>query len=235
MNKTVIWVTGATKGIGKAIVWKFASHHATVVFCARGAYDVAEMEANLRKEGYEAFGLVCDVADKQQLQNFAEQALLLAGSPNILVNNAGIFKPGSLLTESENLFEELMNVNVASAYHLARLALPSMIKRKSGYIFNMCSTASFTPYTNGGSYCISKFALLGFSKVLREELKTTGIRVTAVMPGATLTASWTGTELPATRFMKPEDVADAVWAAYQLSPQTVMEELVLRPQEGDLD
>src|SRR5690606_33154149 len=101
-------------------------------------------------------------------------------------------------------------------------------------IFNMCSTASITPYVNGGSYCISKFALLGMSKVLREEMKPFGIKVTTVIPGATLTASWEGTELPSDRFMKSEDVAATIWTAYALSPQAVLEELIIRPQLGDL-
>jgi short-subunit dehydrogenase len=105
---------------------------------------------------------------------------------------------------------------------------------RSGHIFNMCSIASFMAYPNGGSYAISKFALLGFSKCLREELKTFGIRVTAVMPGATKTASWEGVEIPEDRFIKVEDVADSVFAAYALSDRSVIEELIIRPQLGDL-
>ena len=109
-----------------------------------------------------------------------------------------------------------------------------MKKRKKGHIFNICSTASITAYTNGGSYCISKFAMYGMSKVLREELKADQIRVTSVMPGATFTASWEGVDLPEDRFMKPEDVAEMIFTTYQLSDRTVVEDLVIRPQLGDL-
>jgi short-subunit dehydrogenase len=109
-----------------------------------------------------------------------------------------------------------------------------MIERQQGHVFNVCSTASVTAYANGGSYCVSKFALLGMSKVLREAMKPHGVRVTSVLPGATLTASWEGTELPPERFMPPEDVASAILAAYQMSARTVVEELILRPQLGDL-
>jgi short-subunit dehydrogenase len=109
-----------------------------------------------------------------------------------------------------------------------------MIAAKDGYIFNMCSIASIMAYPNGGSYSISKFALLGMTKVLREELKPHGIRVTAIMPGATLTASWEGVDLPAERFMKPEDVAETIYTAYALSKQSVVEEILIRPQLGDL-
>jgi NAD(P)-dependent dehydrogenase (short-subunit alcohol dehydrogenase family) len=90
------------------------------------------------------------------------------------------------------------------------------------------------PYANGGSYCISKYALLGMTKVLREEMKEHGVRVTAIMPGATLTTSWEGTELPEDRFMNAEDVAHAVWGAYALSERSVVEEIVIRPQLGDI-
>ncbi|MBL7876963.1 MAG: SDR family NAD(P)-dependent oxidoreductase, partial [Cyclobacteriaceae bacterium] len=104
----------------------------------------------------------------------------------------------------------------------------------SGHIFNICSIASIKAYPNGGSYAISKFALLGFSKVLREELKEHGIRVTAVLPGATKTASWAGSTLPDSRFIKPEDVAETIFSAYSLSPNAVVEELLIRPQLGDI-
>jgi short-subunit dehydrogenase len=98
----------------------------------------------------------------------------------------------------------------------------------------MCSIASFQAYRNGGSYAISKFALLGFSKCLREELKEHRIRVTAIMPGATRTRSWEGAGLPDERFIPVEDIAHAVYATYALSPQSVVEELIIRPQEGDI-
>ena len=105
---------------------------------------------------------------------------------------------------------------------------------KKGYIFNMCSIASLTAYANGGSYSISKFALYGMTKVLREELKKDNIKVTAVLPGATFTSSWAGVDLPEERFIKSEDVADLIWATYSLSDRTVVEDLLIRPQLGDL-
>ena len=109
-----------------------------------------------------------------------------------------------------------------------------MIQRREGHIFTMCSTASIMAYPNGGSYCIAKFALYGMTKVLREELKEHGLRVTAILPGATLTASWEGADLPAERFIRPDDVAEAVFGAWSLSPQAVIEELLIRPQLGDI-
>jgi short-subunit dehydrogenase len=128
----------------------------------------------------------------------------------------------------------MMDTNLFSAYHLTRSLIEGMKNRKSGHIFNVCSTASIVAYPNGGSYCIAKFALLGMSKVLREEMKPHGIRVTSLLPGATFTASWEGVDLPEERFMPPQDVAEMVWAAYSLSPRSVVEEILLRPMLGDL-
>jgi NADP-dependent 3-hydroxy acid dehydrogenase YdfG len=128
----------------------------------------------------------------------------------------------------------MIETNLYSAYHLTRGLIGNMMERQEGHIFNICSTASITAYTNGGSYCISKFAMLGMSKVLREEMKPYHVRVTSILPGATLTDSWAGVEIPAERFMASDDVAQVIWTAYNLPSTTVLEEIVLRPQLGDL-
>lgn len=98
----------------------------------------------------------------------------------------------------------------------------------------MGSVAGLTAYPNGGTYAVSKWAMLGMTKCLREELKPHQIKVTSILAGATYTSSWEGVDLPIERFMKSEDVAESVWAAYNLSPQSVVEEIVIRPQLGDI-
>jgi short-subunit dehydrogenase len=128
----------------------------------------------------------------------------------------------------------MLAVNLLSAYDVTRALLPNFISQRQGHIFTVCSTASLMAYPNGGSYGIAKFALLGFTKTLREELKTQGVRVTAVLPGATLTRSWEGVGEDPQRFIRPEDVAEAVFSAFSLSPQAVVEEILIRPQLGDL-
>jgi short-subunit dehydrogenase len=128
----------------------------------------------------------------------------------------------------------MINANLYSAYNTTRGIVPGMKKKRSGHIFNICSIASIKAYDNGGSYAISKFAMLGFSKCLREELKEFGIRVTAVLPGATRTASWAASDLPDERFMRIEDIAETIYAAYTLSGRSVVEEVIIRPQLGDI-
>jgi short-subunit dehydrogenase len=109
-----------------------------------------------------------------------------------------------------------------------------MIQAGAGHIFNICSIASLHAYPQGGSYSISKYALEGFSKNLREELKDKGIKVTGVYPGATYTNSWAGSGVAPSRIMEAEDIAKMIFAATQLSPQAVVEDIVMRPLLGDL-
>ncbi len=234
MNKLIV-VTGGTKGIGRAIVEKFSGEGFDVATCARKKEDL-----ELLKEGMEKTSAVrilihsADLSEKSQVKAFSEFVLSLDRPVDVLVNNAGFFSPGQTTEEPEGSLEHTINTNLYGAYYMTRGLIQAMKTRRAGHIFNMCSIASIKAYPNGGSYAISKFALLGFSKVLREELKEFGIRVTAVMPGATKTASWEGSELPEERFMKVEDVADAVYAAYALSGRSVIEEMIIRPQLGDI-
>jgi NAD(P)-dependent dehydrogenase (short-subunit alcohol dehydrogenase family) len=127
----------------------------------------------------------------------------------------------------------MIAINLYSAYHLTRKLLPVMMKAKSGHIFNMCSIAGLQAYANGGAYSISKFALNGFSKNLRDEMKPHGIKVTAIHPGAVFTPAWEGFAQPE-RIMEVKDIAEMVFAASQLSLQACVEDIILRPQLGDL-
>jgi NADP-dependent 3-hydroxy acid dehydrogenase YdfG len=228
--KKLIVVTGGSKGIGRAIVDRFVEGGYEAVVCARNVADVSGPGESTR-------GLIpfaADLSTRAGVESLITYLNTLSRPIDVLVNNAGTFLPGQIHNEAEGTFEQLMTTNVASAYHLTRGVVGGMMARRTGHIVMMCSTASITPYTNGGSYCISKFALLGMSRVLREELKPSGVRVTAILPGATLTASWEGADLPPDRFMQPADVAETVWTACHLPPTAVVEEILMRPQLGDI-
>ena len=231
-----IIITGATKGIGRAIAEKFAGEGFDLLVCARGNDDLAAMKTAF-KEQFPKVKLhvkKADLSKKRQVASFADFVKKTWDHFDVLVNNAGVFLGGEVSSEPEGQLEFQIETNLYSAYRLTRALLPIMLAQKNGHIFNMCSIASFTAYKNGGSYTISKFALLGFSKVLREELKTQGIKVTSVMPGATWSASWGEADLPKSRLMKSEDIAEVIWGTYCLSPSAVVEEVVIRPQLGDL-
>jgi NADP-dependent 3-hydroxy acid dehydrogenase YdfG len=237
MKEKSILVTGCTKGIGLAIVNEFAAKGFNVAGCARNKEELTilftELSSNYPNQKF--FMEVCDVANIALLKIFASDVLKEFGDIDVLVNNAGIFLPGSICEEEEGSFENQMNTNVASAYHLTRAIVPVMKEAKSGHIFNICSTASITAYTNGGSYCISKFAMLGMSKVLREELKDYKIKVSSILPGATLTNSWAGTDLPEERFMPANDIAKVISTVQELSYSTNVEEIIMRPLAGDIN
>ena len=235
MKKLVV-ISGAGKGIGKALAQRFAAEGFSLALCARTEADLQNLQAELTQKHpeIEVFIRPTDVSIKTQVLSFA-QMIEETGLPvEVLINNAGVFLPGQIHQEEDGALEKQIETNLYSAYHLTRGLVPRMIEAERGHIFNMCSTASITAYTNGGSYCISKFALLGMSKVLREEMKPHNIRVTSILPGATLTNSWAGSDLPEERFMPPEDVAEVAFNAYQLSDRTVVEEILMRPQLGDL-
>lgn len=235
MKRTVV-ITGATKGIGRELVLKFAAENFQVAFCARHQKGLNDLRDEILpvKSHAAILAFKCDVTDRKQLKSFAAAVQKSFGAVDILINNAGVFIPGSVYNEKEGTLEKLMDVNLFSAYHLSRMLLPAMMKRKVGHIFNLSSVAGLKAYSNGGSYSITKFAMAGFSKALREEMKPHNIRVTTLFPGATLTDSWSGTTLPESRFMKAQDVAKLVFDIYSLSENSVVEEIVLRPVLGDI-
>jgi short-subunit dehydrogenase len=235
MHKLIV-VTGGSKGIGRAVLEKFAVQGFDLVTCSRNEKELTDLAGDFKSAypGIQTFTFKADMAEKLQVKAFTDFVWGLGRPVDVLVNNAGHFIPGEISTEPEGTLESMINANLYSAYHTTRGLVQAMKENKSGHIFNICSIASIKAYANGGSYAISKFAMLGFSKCLREELKTFNVRVTAIMPGATKTRSWEGAGLPDERFMKIEDVADTVYAAYALSGRSVVEEIIIRPQLGDI-
>lgn len=229
-------ITGGTKGIGKAIADSFAKEGANLAICARTETDLDTFKNEMKTQypTIEILTKATDMSKKAEVIAFAEYIQSNWSKVDVLVNNAGVFLPGEIHKEADGTLEKQIETNLYSAYHFTRAILPLMLPHQDGYIFNMCSIASKIAYPNGGSYSISKFALLGFSKVLREELKDKGIRVSAILPGATWSNSWAGVDLPESRLMQASDIADAVMGAWKMTKSAVVEEIILRPQLGDL-
>lgn len=233
-----IVITGASRGLGKAIAETFADDKQghTLLLSARNkeALQLTGKELQGRFPRTTVLTHACDLADRSAVEELAAWILEKATSVDILVNNAGIFIPGNVVDEEQGLLEKIMEVNLFSQYRLTRLLLPPMINQRQGHIFNMSSIAALRAYPGGGSYSISKFALMGFSKNLRDELKPHGIKVTTVYPGATYTDSWKSSGIDPKRIMESNDIARMIYAASQLSPQACVEDIILRPQLGDL-
>jgi len=229
-------ITGASRGLGKAFAQAFAAGGHSLFLCARTAGDLDETAASLKRDFPEVTvrARPFDVSAREGAQAFGAWVLSHEEPVDVLINNAGRFIPGSIRDEAAGVLEAMIETNLYSAYHVTKTLLKSMLERGKGHIFNICSIAGLQAYPNGGAYSISKFALLGFSKNLREELKPHGIKVTAVCPGAVYTDSWAGSGIDPTRIMEASDVARMVYAAAGLSGQATVEDIIMRPQLGDL-
>ena len=229
-------VTGANQGIGKAIAAMLLEKGCNVAVCARN-YDKLLSVTNEWKEQYpnaEIVACKADLSVQMDVAAFAEAVIARFPQIDMLVNNTGTYQPGLLANEPDGLLQTMIGTNLYSAYWLTRALLPVMKSKAKGHIFNMCSVASLKAYTNGGAYSISKYALLGFTDNLREELREDNIKVTAICPGAVWSPSWEGSGVSPERIMEANDVAAMIWATFNLCAQGGDETIVSRPAKGDL-
>jgi len=227
----VVIITGASKGIGRAVAEKFAASGNTLVLCARN-FVLLQAVADELAEKYtnSTIGVkAVDISIKEDVIAFGNWAQQTAGIADVVINNAAYFTGSSIHGEEDGLLDEMLATNLGGAYHLTRTLLPAMMERKSGHIFNICSVASLKGSANGGSYSISKFALHGFTKNLLEEMKPYGIKVTGVYPGAVYTESWHGSGVQPETMIQPNDIAELIYTAAQLSPQACVEEIIIKP------
>ncbi|MBI95212.1 MAG: short-chain dehydrogenase [Flammeovirgaceae bacterium] len=235
MNKTIV-ITGGSKGIGKSIALKFAQENFDIYTCSRNQDDLLKLknELNSLNQNITLYTLKCDLSTKDGCNGFINFINDNTKKIDILVNNVGTFIPGKLIEEDDSALEKMIDINLYSNYWITKGLIKLMTNYREGHIFNICSIASKVAYANGGSYCISKFALYGMSQCLREELKDFDVKVTAVLPGAVRTGSWDGTTLPDERFIIPDDVSNSIFSAYNTSKGATIEEIIIRPQLGDI-
>jgi short-subunit dehydrogenase len=227
-------ITGGSQGIGKAIAERFAREGADLFLIARHMDREQGWQQDLMKRfGIRISSYNADLSVREQVAEAARAILSSWDSIDVLVNNAGSFVMGNVHDEPDGNLEKMIELNLYSAYRMSRALLPVMMQRKTGHVFNICSIAALKAYPGGGSYSISKYALDGFSKNLREEMKPHGIRVTSVHPGAVYTRSWEGF-VERERIMEANDVAEMIVAATRLSDRACVEDIILRPQAGDL-
>jgi short-subunit dehydrogenase len=233
-NQLVV-VSGGSKGIGRAVIERFAEEGYNCATCSRNLEELAKMKSEVEsKYGSNVEIFQADMAKKDETLSFIDFVKDLDKEVVVLVNNTGLFVPAPIHEEEEGLLEAMIATNLYSAYYLSRAFIPEMKSRRSGHIINVCSVASIKAYPTGGSYSISKHAMYGLSRGLREEMKPHGVRVTSIMPGATQTSSWDGEEVEEGRLMKPGDIAELIWTSFSLSSLSVVEDIVVRPQLGDI-
>jgi NADP-dependent 3-hydroxy acid dehydrogenase YdfG len=236
MSKPIVLVTGASQGIGAAIALAFAREIRGVrlALVARNATKLAAIAKRCTKLGAKIDVFPCDVSDEQSVGTMAAAVTKRYGGVDVLINNAGKFAGAPFTEMSVADFDLMISANLRSVFLVSRAFAPGMVKRGHGDIFNMSSIAGLIAYPGGAGYSAAKFGVSGLGKVMRAELREKGVRVCCVYPGATWSPSWAGSGVAPERIMPAEDVAQAFVDVYRLSRRTVVEEIVLRPQRGDV-
>lgn len=230
-----VLITGGSRGIGKAIAIELAKAGHNILIVARDKSNLKFALNEINKVSNSLnISFNCDVSkvDEQLLLlKFCKENNFL---PDVLILNAGIFIEGSLLLPKNNAFENTLNVNFFSNYHLVNLFLDTLKSALSAKIILIGSTAAYEPYPIGSLYGVSKWALRGYAVNLRNEMMKENIAVTFIAPGGTLTDLWAGETLPENRLLEPSDIGKLIAAILTLSNQAVVEELIVRPMLGDI-
>ena len=222
-------ITGASKGIGKAIALKLAQNGYNLAICARNEADLQVFVTELQVFAIKIIAVVVDCGKKDEVMSFFNWVKAEMQFVDVLVNNVGAFLPGNILDENDEIFEKQQQLNVNSAYYLSKNFGKMMREVRSGHIFNICSIASVQVVKDAGSYTVTKTAMLSLNNVLRKALAEYNVKVTAILPGSTLTASWEGTTIPAETFVQPEDIANSLYSILNLSSGVNVDELILTP------
>lgn len=228
-------ITGATKGMGLAIAEKFAACGCNLLLSARNGEALETLKIRLQEShpGITVQHFACDFGHPEQLTQLIHWVKEQIHDVDILVNNVGIFRPVSLLNESDEDFDLQMRINYHTPHRLSRSIARAMCKNRKGHIFNISSIASREPVSSASTYTVTKYAVRGLTQVLRDEVRPHGVKVTEIIPGSTLTASWEGTTVSADQFILPTDIATAIVMCLQLSTGAHVDEIVIKPQYGN--
>lgn len=236
MPSKVIWITGASTGIGKdtALVLSKAGH--TIVVSARRKSRLVNIVSEIKFSEREASAFVCDVSSERSIQSTYKRIKEKYGRVDVLINNAGVtvFKK---FQESKALdYDYVMDINLRGSFLCTKTVLPEMTKRKNGHIINLLSVAASTVLEGSAIYAASKAGLLAMSNVLRKETRKYNIKVTNIMPGATETPMWDSKVRTKhrNRMLESVDIANIIEDIIDQPKKVVIEELIVRPVKGDL-
>jgi NAD(P)-dependent dehydrogenase (short-subunit alcohol dehydrogenase family) len=232
----VILITGASQGMGAAMARTFAREvrGARLALVARNVRNLQAVAKSCTNLGAKAEVFECDVRNAASVELMAAEVGRRLGPPDVLINNAGAFTMAPFAQTTLAQFDEMIAVNLRSAFLVTQAFLPAMLGRRSGDVFFVSSIAGLGAYPQAAAYCAAKFGVTGLAKVLRAETKAHGIRVCCVHPGATWSPSWERSGVKPERIMPAEDIAQAILDVHRLGRRTVVEEIVLRPQLGDI-
>jgi len=229
---SVAVVTGGSRGIGYGIATALAKLGANVVITGKNADRLIAAARDLSAHGPSCAGIACDVTSLPSIDGLASHLREKYGQVHILINNAGIGGPPSLLHElSPDKWNEIFDTNVRGVFYMIRAVVPMMMAAGSGHIVNISSLAGKNPLPRGAAYSASKWALNGLSYSLAEELRSQNIRVSVVCPGSVDTEFSPHTGKDPDRMLRPEDVGHVVAMLVTQRPQSFVSEVLLRPTQ----
>ncbi|MCD9574237.1 3-ketoacyl-ACP reductase [Flavobacterium soyae] len=218
-NKNAL-ITGAGKGIGKAIAIALAKEGVNVILVARTQTDVDQLAVEVNKFGVKSLALSADVSDINSINTAVEKALAEFKTIDILINNAGIGAFGKFLELEPSDWERIIQVNLMGTYYTTRAVIPQMIERQTGDIINISSTAGLNGNAVTSAYSASKFAVMGLTDSLMQEMRKHNIRVTALTPSTVATDLAIDLKLTdgnPEKVMQSEDVAELIIAQLKLN------------------
>lgn len=236
MNQKVIWVTGASTGIGKEIANEFSKAGHIVVVTARRKSRLVRIVSEIKFAEREASAFVCNVLSERSIQITAKRIREKYGRIDALINNAGVTVFKSFLETKTYDYDNVIDTNLRGAFLCMKFVIPQMIKNKRGHVINILSVAANTAYENSSVYAASKAGLLAMSNCIREEVRRYNIKITNLLPGAVETAMWDSKtrQKYKSRMMTPNDIAKIVVDIYEQSRKVMIEDIIVRPVKGDI-
>lgn len=236
-DRKIIWITGGSSGIGKAIAYNFAKINCKVYISGRRNSELERTIKEFAKEKLKIKAIPCNVASELNVNQVVKTIIHEEGKIDCLVNNAGITTFKNVIDTSNREAKEIIDTNLLGAIYCTKNVLPHMIEKKSGLIINISSFAARKIYPKSAIYSASKAGLIAFANCLREEVREYGIKVVNILPGPTETPMWDKEirKNASNQMMKPDDLAHLVVSVFLQPDNLVSEEIIVRPIQGDIN
>lgn len=236
-EKKIVWVTGGSSGIGKAIAYNFAKINCKVYISGRRNSELERTTKEFAKEKLKVYPIPCNVASEMNVSQVVKTIIRESGKIDCLINNAGISTFKSVIDTSNREARDIIDTNLLGAIYCSKNVLPYMIERKSGMIINISSFAARKIYPKSAIYSASKAGLIAFANCLREEVREYGVKVVNILPGPTETPMWDKEirKIASDKMIKPDDIAHITVSVFLQPGSLVSEEIVVRPISGDIN